>query len=942
MDGPAYQQSAIGLPDDRDGLLGRGTEVGWIDGLIAGVREGRSAALVLLGEPGIGKTSLLRYALRVADGLHTVDVVGAESEQQLGHAGLHRLLLPHLDRLGRLPGPQRAALGAAFGLASGPAPDRFLVGLGTLTLLADVAADRPLLCVVDDAHWLDPESLEALAFVGRRLHSDGIGLLVAVRRDDTAGTTPLRGLPTQTVAALSPADSRALLARAVPGRLDLRVADAIAAGTGGNPLAVLALTEELTEEQLAGRAELPVPLPVDAQVGRWFLTQVRGLPPATQLLLLVAALAPPDDPPSLWRAAAQLGLTPTDADPAVGRGILVVGREITFRHPLMRSAVHAAATVSDRRRAHAALAVAWPGETAPERRAWHLAAAAAGTDDVVADDLEDAGERLRSRGGYAAWAAYLARSAELTADPGRRAGRLVGAARAHLYAGNPGQAQVMLDRAAPGLGGAVVRARAEQARAAIASYHYRVAEVPAILLRALAGAGPVDEQLTRDLLWEAMRTAVVSRQSMVGTTLADVARTALGALEKLGPGPADTDRLLRAFAVRTTAGHRAAAPLFREAVTALSDGEPVRADAGGRVFLGVLAADELWDADGRRRLLERVTQFDREHGDLNELSLALRCTVTGEVRAGRFAEAVACHDEAREITSAMGMPATGDTDLAELWAWQGRSAEARAAAEALASVWAGRVGMGVMTTVARQALCVLELGLGHYPEALAAALGVFDEDAAGYANRSLADLVEAAVHAGDRGAAESGLARLSERAVVSGTPWALGLLARARALVGADSGTEELFQESVARLSRTDVGTDLARTRLTYGEWLRRCNRRLDAREQLREAYDAFAAMGAGAFAQRARGELVATGGRAPLPTGPTTHGLTPQESQVATLAAAGATNAEIATRLFVTVSTVEYHMNKVLRKLGVTSRRQLSQALAGPSPAGHRARSRA
>ena len=694
MDGPAYDRSATALrtapSDDRDALLGRTIEIRLLDDLIAGVREGRSAALVLLGEPGIGKTSLLRHALRAAEGMHTVEVVGAESEQHMAHAGLHRLLLPHLDRLGRLPVPQRAALSAAFGLVDGPSPDRFLVGLGTLTLLAEVAAERPLLCVLDDAHWLDTESLEALAFVGRRLHTDGIGLLVAVRRDETSGTTPLRGLPTETVGALSPADSRALLTRAVPGRLDARVADAIATGTGGNPLAVLALAEELTGEQLAGRAELPLPLPVDAQVGRWFLVQVRALPPATQLLLLVAALAPPDDPAGLWRAAAQLDLTPADAEPAVGRGILAIGREITFRHPLMRSAVHAAATESDRRRAHAALALGSPMDVDPERRAWHLAAAAAGTDDALADDLEAAGERLRARGGYAAWAAFLARSAELSADPARRAGRLVGAARAHLYAGNPGQAQVMLDMAAPGLGGAVVRARAEQARAAIASYHYRMAEVPAMLLRALAEAGPVDEQLTRDLLWEAMRTAVVSRQSMVGTTLADVARTALAALDRLGPGPADTDRLLRAFAVRATAGYRPAAPLLREAVTALAGGEPVRADAGGRVFL---ARPRRRRAVGRRRAAEAARAGDARstaaHGDLNELAVAQRCAVAGggagrpvRPRRSRVRRGPGAH-------GAMGMPATGDADLAELWAWQGRAAEARAAAETLSSVWAG-------------------------------------------------------------------------------------------------------------------------------------------------------------------------------------------------------------------------------------------------------------
>jgi DNA-binding CsgD family transcriptional regulator len=420
-----------------------------------------------------------------------------------------------------------------------------------------------------------------------------------------------------------------------------------------------------------------------------------------------------------------------------------------------------------------------------------------------------------------------------------------------------------------------------------------------------------------------------------------VAGAALDALERLGTGPADSDRLLRAFAVRAAEGYRAAAGLLRVAVTALVAGEPVRADAGGRVLFGVLAADELWDDDARRRLLGRVMRFDREHGDLNELCLAQRCAVGGELRAGRFADALACHEEALELTVAMGMPATDDADLAELWAWQGRSAEARAAAETLSSVWAGKVGLGVMTTVARQALCVLDLGLGRYAQALDAAQRIFDDDAAGYANRSLADLVEAAVRTGDRGAAEAALARLAERAAVSGTPWALGLLARARALLAAGGAAEPHFQESLTQLARTTVRTELARTRLTYGEWLRRSNRRLDAREQLRGAYDAFAAMGASAFARRARDELVATGGRAPLPTAPTTHGLTPQESQVAALAAAGATNAEIATRLFVTVSTVEYHMNKVLRKLDVTSRRQLPRALAGSAAGAGRPPSR-
>jgi DNA-binding CsgD family transcriptional regulator len=943
VDGPdgRGRGSLADAPPDSRPPVGRATELRTVEELLTRVRAGQGAALVLVGEPGIGKTTLVRHAARAAEDMQTLDVVGAESERQMAYAALHRLLLPHLDRLDRLPPPQRAALTAAFGQTDGPAPDRFRIGLGALTLLADVAGDRPLLCTVDDAHWLDPETLEALAFVARRLQADRIGVLLALREGDPAASTAVRGLPTLRVGGLSSSSSRELLSRAVPGRLDDAVATQVAAETGGNPLALLTLVEQLTAEQLAGRAALPVPLPAAAQVRRWFLSRVRALPAPTQLLLLVASLAQPEDPPSLWRAAAELGLGPLDADPAIAEGIVTIGREITFRHPLLRSAVHAGATVADRRRAHAALAAAIPAGSDPERRAWHLAAATPGTDDEAAEDLELAGERVRNRGGYATWAAFLERSADLTADPEHRARRFVAAARAHLYAGSPDLAQAALDRAAPGVAGVVVRARAEQVRAAISSYHYRHAEVPARLLRALAAAGPADPQLTRDLLWEAMRTAVMARDALRGTTLPEVARTALSALADLGPGPADSDRLLRAFAVRIAVGAEPAVPLFREAVTGLAAGGPVRTDAGGRVLLAVLAADELWDDDGGRVLLDRVMRFDREHGDLNELALALRCSVAGLVRAGRFDDALASQQEAAELTRTMGMPPTGDADLVELWAWQGREAEARTAGDLLVDRWAGQAGMGVMATVARQALGILELGLGRYEQALDLARRVYDEDAAGFANLGLADLVEAGVRAGDLVAAEAGLARLAARAGASGTPWALGLLARSRALLAGDDA-EPLFQEALAQLGRTEVRPELARTRLTYGEWLRRRNRRIDARDQLRGAHESFARMGAAAFAERARTELLATGARVQRPTAHPALGLTPQESQVAALAADGATNAEIASRLFVTVSTVEYHMNKVLRKLDVTSRRQLGAALHGSPAAARPAGSRA
>ncbi|MDP9848600.1 ATP-binding protein [Streptosporangium lutulentum] len=914
-----------GRPDASEPapLLGREDERLALDRLVETVGEGLSGALVLVGEAGIGKTRLLEYAADAAAAeLQIARVSGVEPETRLAFAALHRLLLPFLDRADRLPGPQRDALGSAFGLVPGPPADRFLIGLATLTLLADVASVRPLMCLVDDAQWLDRESLEVLAFVGRRLHADGVGLLLTVR-DEPTGTSALGGLPTFHVAGLAEPDARRLLT-AVAGRLGPQVAERIVAEARGNPLALVELADELSGDQPL----LPGPLPVGRRMEAHFLRQVRAMPAETQSLLLVASVAPPDDPAVLWRATALLGLSPEAADIAVSEGILSLRPDLVFRHPLIRSAVYAGARPADRRLVHKTLAAVIDRDRDPDRRAWHLASATVGIDEDVAMELERASERARSHGGYSAQGAFLLRAAELTPDPERRADRLFASARAHLVAGDPLVAQSLLERAVPGLNAPEMRAGAQQLRAAIEMFFARVTAVPSILLEAASTIGPLDGRTVRGMLFQALEAAMVARRYTTGTTLAEVARTALGT--PLAPRARATipDLLLDAFATRIAVGYLPAVPLLRAAIAALrTDSDLVEAGMPLAV-LGWMATADLWDDRGLLAVVERLDTFDRDQGALHALRLTLLNLASCELWAGRFGNAEAHHAEATEIAVAVGLSADKPIYQVELLAWQGREAETRAVVDTVIGGWAEQRGSASTANHVLLSLTVLELSLGRYHEALACALRVYDDDEPGVGSLILPDVVEAGVRAGDRAAASAALARLSERATASGTSWALGMLARSRALMADDDHAEVLYGESVEHLGRTLVATELARAHLLYGEWLRRRGRRSDARDRLRIAYDMFAAMGASAFAERARVELLATGERARKRTEQTDHHLTPQETQVAGLAAGGATNAEIATRLFITASTVEYHLNKVFRKLGITSRRQLARTL--------------
>jgi DNA-binding CsgD family transcriptional regulator len=908
-------------------LLGREVEREAIDALVVAARDGLSGVLMLTGEPGIGKTRLLEYAAAAAADLVVIGLTGVESETQLGFGALHRLLRPFLDRVPGLPAPQREALGAAFGLRHSEPPDRYLVGLATLTVLAGAAASQPVLCLVDDVHWLDGESAEALAFTARRLHADSLAFIFA-GRPEAAGQAAFTALSARRLSGMEPLDARALLALGVDGSLDPVVADRLVAGTGGNPLALIELAVQLSPEQLAGVAPLPAQLPVGRMLDAYFRLAISALPADSRTLLLLVAAAPADDAPLIWRAAGMLGLTARAAAAAAERGVLTSERQPAFRHPLIRSAVYAGADPGQRRQVHAALAAACDSAGDSERSAWYRAEATAGTDDQVASELEATAELARTRGGYSEQAVFLSRAAELTTASDRRAERLLAAADAYLISGDPAAAEVMLDLAAVYLDEPVPRARALRTRALVEMFHVRIANVPAMLLDAVAELGAQDPGMTWALLFEAMHAALLAQGRLKGTTLADVARATATAWHDPDAPDWSADLIMEGLARRVAEGHAKAAPVLRQGLARLRACARLKENGIPLAVLLSLAADEVWDIDSLRELTDRLAEADRGQGALYALGMALLVAAQVEIVGGRFAEADACYAQADDFFAATGFPADGVINRAYLFAWSGREDELRAALAGVTYL-ADSFGHGHLLQMGLHALAVLDMGRGRYQCALDHALAIFREDPPAVGNLVLPLIVEAGVRADHQEAAGAALARMAERAPAAGTPWGLGLLARCQALMAPDEHAEARYRESIELLSQVPVALDLAHTRLLFGEWLRRRRRRGEARTHLRAAHQLFDSCGAVPFAERAQAELLASGEQARMRTLPPRNGgLTPQEQHVAVLAAAGDTNAEIASRLFITVSTVEFHLNKVFRKLGISSRRQIKGRL--------------
>ena len=900
------------------GLLDRGSERDVLEGLVLRVRAGQSGVLVLRGEAGIGKTALLEHLAAAADGCRIARATGVESEMELAFAGLHTLCAPLLDRLARLPSPQRDALNTAFGMRSGPPPDRFLVGLAVLSLLADAAEEQPVLCVIDDAQWLDRVSAQTLAFVARRLLAEQVGLVFALRGSDDEHE--LKGLPELVVDGLPPADAGLLLDATIPSLFDVRARDWILGEAGGNPLALLELPRGLTPMTVAGGFGLPGEMPLTSRIEQGFVRQLESLSADTRLLLLLAAAEPVGDVTLLWRAADRIGIGPEAIAPAEDAGLLEISARVRFRHPLVRSAAYRAAPAPARREVHRALADVTDARVDPDRRAWHLARASNGPDEVVAGELERSADRAQARGGLSAAASFLQRAAELTPDPSMRVERSLAAAQAKLDVADADSASELLAGAELVPVDDFQRARLVRLRAQIVFARQRGRDAPPLLLEAARGLDPHDAGMARETYLEAMASAMFAGRLGVGPDERQVAEAARSSNPVQDPGPAD--QLLDALVTRFTEGYAAAVEPLSRALRAF--GEPDGEESDRRwLWLGCRLAQDLWDDELWYVLATLGVRLARETGALHLLPNALNHLAALNVHSGAFPTAAVLIDEVDTIAQATRLPPL-KYSAAMLAASRGDEAPALALLD-LGWRNATERGEGSAVGMTWGLRALLHNGHGHYNEALAAARQACErEDVIAY-GWSLVELIEAGVRSGSSDAAAAALERLSERTQASGTEWALGIEARCRGLLNDD---ESLYQESVERLARSRAAVELARSRLVYGEWLRRENRRVDAREQLRPSYEMFSRIGAEAFADRARGELLATGETVRKRTVETSEKLTPQESAVARLAREGYSNPEIGAQLFVSPRTVEYHLRKVFAKLGITSRKELRTVL--------------
>ena len=906
------------------GFLGRISERGQLDALLANVREGKSAVLVLHGEAGIGKTALLRYAARQASGFRVAPIAGVEAEMELPFASTHQLCAPMLGRLETLPSPQRDALCVALGLSAGNAPDRFLVGMAVLSLLSAVAAERPLLCLVDDAQWLDAASGQVLGFVARRLLAESVAILFAVR--EPAARSEFEGLPEVLLGGLERDAARALLARAVPGPLDDRVRDRIVAESRGNPLALLELPRTMSAAERAGGFVLSGAMDVPRHIEDQYLRRVRDLPDATQRLMLLAAADPLGDAALVWRAAHQLGIETSAVAPAARAELLEIGVQARFRHPLVRSAVYRAASPAKRRAVHLALAEATDARVDPDRRAWHLAAAAAGPDEEVASELARSAGRARARGGLAAAAAFLRRSVTLTRDPARQIDRALAAAQASLHAGGFDVALGLLATAETGTLSELERARVDLLRGQIASASGADREAAAQLLTAAKRLEPLDVSLARETYLDAWGAALFAGDLAGSADLLDVSRAARSAARP-AYAPHPVDLLLDGLAVLMTEGRTAAAATLTLAISAFR-GEEISIEKGLQwSVLAACASVELWDFEGWDAVITRQMKLARDAGALAPLSIALNAEGVVVAWRGDFATAAGVVAEADAVTEATGtrIAPYGGMLLAAL---RGREVEASALIDA-AIMDATTRGEGLAVQYARWASAVLYNGLSSYERALSAARQASDDMPDLFlAVWALPELVEAASRSGSRRLAADACERLADSANVSGTDWGLGIAARSHALLDEAEAAESGYREAIARLRRTRLRPELGRAQHLFGEWLRRENRRSDARAQLRAAHDQFTAIGMDAFAERARRELLAMGERLRKRTVETRDELTAQERQIAQLARDGLSNPEIGARLFLSPRTVDWHLHHVFTKLGIRSRQQLARAL--------------
>ena len=907
-------------------LQGRQRECETLDRLVVSLRAGQSAALVLRGEAGIGKTALLDYVQTHPAASRVVRAVGVESELELAYGGLHQLCAQLRPRLST---PSYHALRTAFGLTAGDPPDRFQVGVSMLNLLTEAAEDEPLICLIDDAQWLDQVSTQTLAFVARRLLAERVALVFAVR--DPGTSNELSGLPELVVTGLDFSDARALLDLALTGVVDERVRDRFVAETRGNPLALIELPRTLSAGQLAGGFGLPDVLDgraLTSRIEEGFRSRLQPLPPESRLLLLTAAAEPIGDAALLWRAAERLGIGPDAAAPAESADLIDLGARVRFRHPLIRSVVYRGASQADKRSVHRALAEATDATVDPDRRAWHRAHAAIGLDEDVAAELVSAAERARARGGLAAAAAFLERAAELTPDPAQRAKRALAAAGTKFRAGDPDAAYDLLAAAEIGPMDDLQSAHLARLRAQIVFARRRSSEAGPLLLDAANRLEELGDPLARETYLESLSAAIFGGRLGDVEKAAEAARAARPAPAPAGP----MDLLLDGVATRFTEGFGAAVQPLRTALDALR-ADATRSTGGLEHWLWLACpvapepvAPELWDDEAWHDLATRAVEVGRRLGALGVLPVALSYRAGVHVHAGEFAAAAALISESDTLAAATGRAPLRYSRLM-LTAWRGEEDVGIKAIEVCAKDATVR-GEGRAVAMAECMTAVLYNGLARYDAALDAARRACEQEDLGFFGWSLAELVEAAARSNADETAADALRQLELHAGAAGTDWGLGVLARSKALLTNGSAAETLYREAIERLGRTRVAVQLGRAHLLYGEWLRREQRRQDARFHLRVAYDSLGDMGAKAFAERARQELVATGATARRRQVDTRDLLTAQEAQIAQLAAGGLTNHEIGSQLFLSHHTVEWHLRKVFTKLAVTSRKQLTATL--------------
>jgi DNA-binding CsgD family transcriptional regulator len=899
-------------------LVDRRVEYAELDLLVRAVRAGESRALVLVGESGVGKTALLDQLVAQASRCRVLRASGVEPEMGLAFGGLHQVCMPLLDRAERLPDPQREALRTALGLAAGPEPDRFLVGLAVLGLMADAATEWPLLCVIDDAQWLDRASAQALAFTARRLVAESVAVVFAASNADEV--PELAGLAQLRVRGLPEKEARELLDSVLPGHVDERVLDRIVAEARGNPLALLELPRALSAPELAGGSDLPSASGPPGRVEQSFRRRLAALPPETRRLLLVAAAEPLGDPVLLWRAAGRLGIADEATAPAAEVGLLRIDSRVRFRHPLLRSAVYRAASAEARRAAHQALAEEIDPRADPEHHAWHAAQAVAAPSEEVAEELERSAARSRARGGLAAATAFLERAAQLTPDPARRARRRLAAAQIIHQADAPAAALRLLSMAQAGPLDESGLARAELLRGQIA-FANRADGAALLLWGAATRLERLDRKLAREAYLEAISATWLIGPVTSGVDLRELVQAAHAA--HITP-PRPVDLLLDGLAIRLTDGYTEGAPVLKRALLALRGPDRPGEEAMRWLCLAAATAGHLWDERSWEALANAHVQLARRLGACAMLEQALNMAIAMHVCLGGLATATSLAEERAAVTEATDsyVPAYAAPILA---AWRGREADAEQAFESVGEeVLQRREGQG--SIIVEWARAVLYNGLGRYEDALAAARLASEHPpeigAMPWGVR--VELVEAASRAGVPELAAAVFEQLVEPTNAAGTDWALGIQARCRALLSAGEVAQVAYQEAIERLGRTGVRGELARAHLLYGEWLRREQHRVDARQQLRTAHEMFVEMGAEAFAQRAARELGAAGEAPRKRKIETTGELTGQEAQVAALVREGLSNPEIGARLFISPRTVEWHLGNIFGKLNLTSRRQL------------------